>query len=413
MSPAARQRKRTGGADLASRGALQCKDGLLWIGQSYVKFDCGSKKSCAIPSRPLKARHCFVHEAERRGVSRKVPHIPVWAVPGTTRVFLAHSAGLKDAGRGRIFGYFVLDRVEVLHKPGKPAVPSPRPPQKPIPGPVVIAPEGTGDAERPQPPGQRGKKQPASQQGKENGSEFLKRLLEELLKEVFTDDEEFAEHRSCSLRLNHGAIYLVDALSAEITDTFSRRLNRTRIKERYKAARGKRRERLTSEGRELFNAIADAATTPDATIPPALKGKSYVRGPLVLFKDPPLLERCPKAAFRSLERIDGDDLIKQICDGITRPGIRTVCREGPETMTKQEIVGTFAERLRVNQAFASEFLDELAKLAKDELDRGRAFRLPRLGTFRRTKGKVKVTPSTSLYRKPGRRSRKAGAGRRA
>lgn len=96
------------------RRSLDCCDGLLWIGETYRWVSCGGGQSCAIPFRPVKDDHCFVHEAERRGISRKVASAPGWAVPGLTRVFLAHRADQKHSHFGRIFGYFVLHRVERL-----------------------------------------------------------------------------------------------------------------------------------------------------------------------------------------------------------------------------------------------------------------------------------------------------------
>lgn len=97
-----------------------CADGLLWIGQTYEGIHCRSAKSCAIPT----GARCFVHEAKWRGISRKVPHAPRWAVPGKSRIFLVHHGGEKTADPGKIFGYFVLWRVEVLSRLRHP-VPSP------------------------------------------------------------------------------------------------------------------------------------------------------------------------------------------------------------------------------------------------------------------------------------------------
>lgn len=40
--------------------------------------------------------------------------MPPWVVPGQSRIFLVHRGGEKEASRGRIFGYFVVNRTEVL-----------------------------------------------------------------------------------------------------------------------------------------------------------------------------------------------------------------------------------------------------------------------------------------------------------
>ncbi|HEX9884963.1 MAG TPA: carboxypeptidase-like regulatory domain-containing protein [Longimicrobiales bacterium] len=92
-----------------------CIDGMIWIGSSYDSIQCSSTGSCSGPYRS-DARHCYVHEAEWRGCCRKVPAKPSWLVPGTSRVFLVHRDGLPKH-RGRIFGYFVVHRVELLHSP--------------------------------------------------------------------------------------------------------------------------------------------------------------------------------------------------------------------------------------------------------------------------------------------------------
>lgn len=97
-----------------------CADGLLWIGHTYPDILCRSARNCAIPT----GARCFVHEAEWRGISRKVPHAPKWAVSGKTRIFLVHRGEASAADRGKIFGYLVLWRVEVLSRFPHPA-PSP------------------------------------------------------------------------------------------------------------------------------------------------------------------------------------------------------------------------------------------------------------------------------------------------
>lgn len=54
----------------------------------------------------------YVVEAMNLGCSKRVPKLPEDAVPGKTRVFLAHDEG--KASEGRIFGFFVLTGVEVI-----------------------------------------------------------------------------------------------------------------------------------------------------------------------------------------------------------------------------------------------------------------------------------------------------------
>jgi hypothetical protein len=54
----------------------------------------------------------FVVEAMNLGCSKRVPKLPEDAVPGKTRVFLAHDEG--KTGHGVIFGFFVLSGIEII-----------------------------------------------------------------------------------------------------------------------------------------------------------------------------------------------------------------------------------------------------------------------------------------------------------
>ena len=55
----------------------------------------------------------FLDEAEIQGVSKRLSRFPREMVPGKSRVFLAHDEG--QTGRGVIFGYFTVERLEVLN----------------------------------------------------------------------------------------------------------------------------------------------------------------------------------------------------------------------------------------------------------------------------------------------------------
>jgi len=54
----------------------------------------------------------YIKEAMTLGCSKRVPMLPEDVVPGRSRVFLAHDDGKK--GQGRIFGFFVLQGVEII-----------------------------------------------------------------------------------------------------------------------------------------------------------------------------------------------------------------------------------------------------------------------------------------------------------
>lgn len=93
---------------------MKCADYLIWVGESYSRVLCGSKKStCAIPFKKGTS-DCYIHEAEWRGCCRKVPQIPPLAITGRTRIFLAHKDRLQKKEQGRIFGYYILKGIEVI-----------------------------------------------------------------------------------------------------------------------------------------------------------------------------------------------------------------------------------------------------------------------------------------------------------
>ncbi len=73
----------------------QAPDVVLWVGsQCYPTID------------------SFITEALTLGCSKRVPTLPADIEPGQSRVFLAHDEGEK--GAGRIFGFFVIQGVEVI-----------------------------------------------------------------------------------------------------------------------------------------------------------------------------------------------------------------------------------------------------------------------------------------------------------
>lgn len=82
-----------------SRSANACIDGLLWVGNAPKKY---------------KTVDDFLKEAQLRGCCRQLPHVPIWAIFGKTKIFLAHRDKHKVPSRGSIFGYFVLHRIEII-----------------------------------------------------------------------------------------------------------------------------------------------------------------------------------------------------------------------------------------------------------------------------------------------------------
>lgn len=396
-----------------------CIDGLLWIGQTYSGFFCGRSESCVDPERP-QGPHCFVHEADRRGVSRRVPQVPSWAVPGESRIFLAHRGGEQMPWRGRIFGYFVLDRVEVVatsdsltgsdgHK-GKPTRPSLKgkpvnPQRKGKPGEPEPDPEGSKfrakecwngkvivthlyDPRRKEwvPTDEKCPKFPEPPQDEDESEDDGLVFLPD-------DNEMLAEHRGCSLRANPGAVYLVDGLAAEITDAFAARLDQGSIRKRADKQAAKR----------LFNELVDQiapAHAPTAKVPRRLRGKAHARGELILFDDPPLFEQRPQASFRALAHIDGEQLLEQIAKGVAKPEIHS-CRKRARVATSREVITVVAERAHANKQFARELLTELSDLAHEELDEYEEFRVPGMGTLKKSRdGLVRFLPYKAARSKP-------------
>ena len=99
---------------------MSCKDMMIWVGASYYKIDCGFEEvtsECCEYGPRHKVERCYVHEAEYRGCCRKVPNLIPWAVPGETRVFLAHSGGWDEGHHGVLFGYFLFKRFEIVVEP--------------------------------------------------------------------------------------------------------------------------------------------------------------------------------------------------------------------------------------------------------------------------------------------------------
>jgi len=521
-------------------------DGLLWIGASYARILCRSQKSCAYPFRQ-RGPHCYVHEAEWRGCCRKVPARPEWLIPGRSRIFLVHRDDLKSRDLGKIFGYFVLARLEYTRGGGPDHSPVETAEYRPPGGAPPALLEGwvyRGDRSRPLPgvevhffrqedetvhrtrtdsrggyrlpvesgryqltveapgyetvvfPGIQARERTRRRQDVylhprpcREGAELRRRCWDDSLmvthrcvggrwvptdeecpdlpepppecnddavltsqcwdgSEIIThvcrdgawvatgercpdppdeDDGEdgngsggagegdggqgegggkggpgggatgqnggdgpeipvditlFEEHRSCSLRLKPRGVYLVDALTAEITAAFSEALASHGIGREYRqAANDSQRQAVVKRGRVLFREVVEAVRRerrPRTKIPAALNEMADLRGELVLFRRPVLMEVFPTAAFRGLIRIDGDALLQQVAAGEERPRIPRF-RDETAPLTKDGLAAHLGEALRFNRAAARRFLDELPEVARRELARHGTFTLPGVG----------------------------------
>lgn len=409
---------------------MNCIDVMIWIGQSYWKILCNSEKSCAIPAR--RKTHCYVHEAEWQGCCRKVPTLPKWIVPGQSKVFLAHQDNLKSKTKARIFGYFVLERTEVLtallrkvplplqdptevegrdgrkligkcwdgsrivshrYVKGKWVPTGDRGPEPPVATPckdgeklkhecwdksfIVTHKCVNGEwvetnNKCPDPPFGGCKDGAKLTQRCPDGSIIVTHICvdgewvsthQRCPKRIPVHNTMFGLPRSCSLRLKPGGNYLVDARAAEVTDRFDEELQRSHIMQEYSDAQNDRdRARCIRKGHALFKRIVDeiaAKRRHKTRIPPKLRRKAKLRGELVLFNNPPIIERYPKAAFRSALRINGDSLIKQISDGVH---IATI------DYCDWSLTGQLATRLKTNKAIAKRFLKALSQIMESELE---------------------------------------------
>jgi DNA-binding protein HU-beta len=208
----------------------------------------------------------------------------------------------------------------------------------------------------------------------------------------------FETHRSCSLRFKPGGIYLVDALTADVTDAFSSKLRKADTWKNYKKAKNDaERKAYIEEGNKLFKKILlDFRETRKAKtkIPSNLLDKVELRGELVLFKDPPLFKNHPRAAFRGVRRIDGDQLLQQIAAAVPVPGI-PYYTTGDSTQ-REMIINEIAETFTINQATSQRILKKFIDIFSNELKEGCKLRIPDFGTFKvvRTPARKGRNPKT-------------------
>jgi hypothetical protein len=154
-------------------------------------------------------------------------------------------------------------------------------------------------------------------------------------------------------RLKEGSVYLVDALTAKITDEFMRNV-------------AKKKPKTIEDGEELFketvndvnqNYVKWAKTVIHST----LKNKAGIRGELVLFKKIkrryPIFEKRPRASFLGVLRVNGEKLVEEIKTWYTKGGkyipLLPYCgKKGrwklPEFASKFGLTKAFARRVLKN-----------------------------------------------------------------
>jgi DNA-binding protein HU-beta len=601
---------------------MSFRDGMLWVGQSYDAIQCASAKNCTLKGgqeskereskRNIRKQICYVHEAEWRGCCRKVPYTPSWIVPGTSRIFLVHRDNLKSKSRGKIFGYYIVHRVELV-KPARKITPYQIRHSKtrivknlkmmmegtiyradigtPIKdASITFSPLGKSKSERaesdehgnykiklhdgvyhilveakgykPQnllgvevtpvektiidfylspskckkdqalkkrfwdgseivthrcmdgiwvetgekcaeideespecrdgqkiiqecwdgstiishkcekgkwvatkrecPPFPEPKekckdgdlkqrkckdgsyiityrckdaewiptyescpKKPKCKDGEErfkecnDGTTIVTHICmdgkwvptynrcpqespendnneEPDINDIENDNDKdpfdvpidytvFEDHRSCSLRFKPNAVYLVDALAAEITNTFKQRLDQSEIWNSYKNATSEdQRKQKIKEGNELFDEVVEsihARRVIKNRIPNSLQKLVNIRGELVLFKDPPILENHPQASFRGLRRINGDRLIRNIIQGVRIPRIEYYIKDDETETPRTKLINELVVKLHVNKSTAEKSLKEVIKFIEEELIENSTFVLKGFGSF--------------------------------
>ncbi len=431
-------------------------DAILWIGQSYSAILCDQELepfSLYCYSEGGRKRRCFVHEAEMRGCSRKIPYVPAWLVPRQSRIFLMYRDE-NSAERGALFGYFVLRRFEhivsrnygeiftsgetipwievvcqeiisaVLEKVEKARIGEVRGSHRDF---IESTLRKEFDKRwrkglkrrrcraitiRPRPKAEPQWPSPDELLDKEL-TDFLEDVLEDIIQDWLEEridellsrgidpdeylwldvDEDngdvsnghisvprgrcmYEEPRYCSKRLKVGAVYAVDALAAAITDAFARELARkppTTIK----------------AGEALFRKTLIRVRTQyrDGTLTKLdsrIQEHAEIRGELVVFKRPyPVFERRPRAAFRGLLRVDGDELLKEVAEHYQNPGQR----ENLVLPLHREKKGDFfdpafmAQEFGITKRLAEGILLLYGETLKS-LEEGEEFVLPKIGTIK-------------------------------
>jgi len=413
---------------------MACIDFLIWIG-----------KPRAHGIGVYETIDGYIKESKNMGCCRRIPQVPSWAVLGQSRVFLVHQGNHKRLGRGSIFGYYTLERIEFITKQSGPDPIKPRPSQFPWSDKYY----------------QEFKKAVRSCRGSTDQKAFLKDKFPKKLKRNFPRDvskeeirfrdrrpesydgdpfteiedeafkecmdecwKEFQERLNsgdyalvpaeqadesgglgCSKRIVPGAIYLVSALSSEITNAFHEKLYGWLEHEGPQKYPEASREELIGElkkteskiiypeeGVELFR---DAKRE-------VLANRKPKEGELAVFSKPyPIFQRSPRAAFRGYLRIDGDKLLEQINKGgrLNIPSI-PYCAvyevESNKPMTKAQLRSYFATELGLQKTMANNFFDKLYELVCEELKRCQSIALPGLGRLVLSERKERhgINPST-------------------
>lgn len=358
-------------------------DCLIWVGSDYYR-----------------TVHRFVSEARTRGCCRRVPAWPAWAIPGKTRVFLAHRDRHDRTDRGSVFGYFTLAAVGIVVDKAKIRAASPAKLQ-PF---VDHCRRNPAGKKRPDP---LPEKPPYDDEVVDFVVDLLFGCENEDAYGISTDQTEAEPNRLCGDRSTHGALYFVDDYAREIDEALCELL-----KELLKDDRRRKRRR-----RPPFDEALERARSPSgawATVPKELADIAEPSGGLVLFKRPyPSYAHVPQAFFRNLLRVDGDELLRRIVASyrkseeprprgtptIELPYHRSRVEPG-EKKTKARLVVDLADERQASTDLVEDFWWSFAKMIERELRERERITFTGVGTFsvKESKGtkQVKFKPSESL-----------------
>jgi nucleoid DNA-binding protein len=77
----------------------KCIDAMIWVGNKSHQWQTIDE---------------FIKEAQLRGCCRHIPSVYGWMEFGKTKIFLAGKGKHKEESRGSLFGYFTLNRIEII-----------------------------------------------------------------------------------------------------------------------------------------------------------------------------------------------------------------------------------------------------------------------------------------------------------
>lgn len=333
-----------------SKNEKEPLDTIIWVGGCYPKILCEKQSTSdmefSYPPHGKRPRNCYVHEAEVRGCCRKVSAVADWMVPGKSRIFLAHR-DKRGVGCGSLFGYYVLDRIEVI------------PPYETSSDEHIL----------------------------DNPVHTITKNPVECMS-VSCALSQLEPYRSCGMRpkkdSERDSIYLVDALASDIVDTFSDYLKTKKYPTREQCFE----KAVEDAGKRHLN----PSTTPHKSI----KGNAKVCGELVLFdkknREYPPIRRGSQAAFRGLLKVNGEKLIDGVSEWFAG-NMDFVPIPYYDMGKKWSNPATFAYNYGLNKACAEGVLTgHPTELSTMRTTQGYSVTVPGVGKFTNKAGKIHFKP---------------------